>query len=355
MRRNTVARVTLSPFLSSLGTLAVATAGGYVAHLLRMPLAWMIGAMVATAALAWRHHAVVPGFSRPAGLLVLGLALGQTFTAPVIAAVAGALPVILAAAVLSILAGLAVGPILQRLGGLDGRTAFFAGVPGGLMVMVVLAARAGVSIAPVTLSQTMRLVVVVLVFPPLLAALAGGTHDTSFQTVRPEVWWPGLAMLAAGGAALGFAGQRAGFANPWMFGPCLLAIGLSAAGRLPSGVWMPLVDAAQVVLGASVGVKLTRDFILGARRLAFASFISTIALSLLLIAVAVLLALIGDLPIPAVILGMAPGGMPEMTVTAKALDMAVPLVLGFHLTRTLLCNVIVAPIWRIAERLGLGD
>jgi hypothetical protein len=346
----------VTPFilLRSLGSLAVATAGGYVAHRLGLPLAWMIGAMLATAALAWRRNVAVPDAVRPAGLLVLGLALGQTFTAPVIAAVAGAAPVILAAGVLSILAGLAIGPILQRLGGLDGRTAFFAGVPGGVLVMVVLAARAGVSIAPVTLSQTMRLVVVVLVFPPLLAAFAGGAHDTTFQTVRPEVWWPGLALLAGGGAALGLAGQRAGFANPWMFGPCLLAIGLSAAGRLPSGVWMPLVDAAQVALGATLGAKLTRDFILGARRLAIASLVATLALSLLLAGVAVVLALLAGLPIPAVILGMAPGGMPEMTVTAKALDLAVPLVLGFHLTRTLLCNLIVAPIWRLAEKLGLG-
>ena len=340
----------ISFLLSGPGALLIAAFGGFVAYLLHVPLAWMIGAMVATGCIAWHRPPAIPPVARPAALLVLGLALGQSFTAPVIAAVAGAFPVILLAGILSILAGLLVGPILVRMGGLDQRTAFFAGVPGGIVVMVVLAARAGVSIAPVTLSQTMRLIVVVVVFPPLLALLASGLPpDTAFAASRPSVWWPGLAGLAAVGAAIAWAGQRAGFANPWMFGPCLLAIGLSAMGMLPSGVWMPLVDAAQVALGATLGAKLTRDFILGSRRLAIASMVSAIALSVLLGTIALGLAWLSGLPVAAVVLGMAPGGMPEMAVTAKALDLAVPLVLGFHLTRTLLCNLIVGPLWRVVE------
>ena len=340
----------ISFLLSGPGALLIAAFGGFVAYLLHVPLAWMIGAMVATGCIAWHRPPAIPPVARPAALLVLGLALGQSFTAPVIAAVAGAFPVILLAGILSILAGLLVGPILVRMGGLDQRTAFFAGVPGGIVVMVVLAARAGVSIAPVTLSQTMRLIVVVVVFPPLLALLASGLPpDTAFAASRPPVWWPGLAGLAAVGAAIAWAGQRAGFANPWMFGPCLMAIGLSAMGMLPSGVWMPLVDAAQVALGATLGAKLTRDFILGSRRLAIASMVSAIALSVLLGTIALGLAWLSGLPVAAVVLGMAPGGMPEMAVTAKALDLAVPLVLGFHLTRTLLCNLIVGPLWRVVE------
>lgn len=340
----------ISSFLSGPGALLIAASGGFVAHLLHVPLAWMIGAMVATGCIAWHRPPSIPAVARPAALLILGLALGQSFTAPVIAAVAVAFPVILLAGILSILAGLLVGPILVRMGGLDQRTAFFAGVPGGIVVMVVLAARAGVSMAPVTLSQTMRLIVVVVVFPPLLALFASGLPpDAVFAASRPPVWWPGLGGLAVVGAAIAWAGQRAGFANPWMFGPCLLAIGLSATGMLPSGVWMPLVDAAQVALGATLGAKLTRDFILGSRRLAIASMVSAIVLSVLLAAIALGLAWISGLPVAAVVLGMAPGGMPEMAVTAKALDLAVPLVLGFHLTRTLLCNIVVGPLWRVVE------
>jgi hypothetical protein len=36
-------------------------------------------------------------------------------------------------------------------------------------------------------------------------------------------------------------------------------------------------------------------------------------------------------------------------VTAKALDLAVPLVLGFHLIRAVLCNVLVSPFWFLVK------
>ena len=45
--------------------------------------------------------------------------------------------------------------------------------------------------------------------------------------------------------------------------------------------------------------------------------------------------------------------MPEMGITAKSLDLAVPLVLGFHLTRTVLCNLLVGPVYRGARALKI--
>jgi uncharacterized membrane protein AbrB (regulator of aidB expression) len=114
----------------------------------------------------------------------------------------------------------------------------------------------------------------------------------------------------------------------------------------------PLTDAAQVGLGMVLGQRLTRRFLLSAPRLMSASVASAGLLVLLLGAAAVPLALLAGLPVAAVVLGLAPGGMPEMAITAKALDLAVPLVLGFHLTRVILCNLLVGPLWRLAVRLG---
>ena len=39
-----------------------------------------------------------------------------------------------------------------------------------------------------------------------------------------------------------------------------------------------------------------------------------------------------------------------MAVTAKALYVAVPLVLSFHLTRTVFCNLFIGPIWQVVAR-----
>jgi uncharacterized protein len=345
--------VTLRTLPTQLLTLGSAAFGGGLLALLHLPLAWMIGAMLATAALAWHRPVAVPGWARPAGLIFLGLGLGATFSGPVLAAVTGALPVLLAGGVIAIATGFVVAQLFTRLAGTDPQTGFFCAVPGGVIVMAILAQEAKASVATVTLAQTMRVLVVVLTFPPLLGWLAPHGQYGEFMAPRQPIWWPGLLGMAAAGLALAFPLRRAGLANPWMLGPCGLAIGLAATGHLPSGVPMLLLNAAQVAMGASLGTRLSRSFLLSSHRLAVAAMLSSAVLSLLLAGIAWGLARLVGLPVPALILGMAPGGMPEMALTAKALELAVPLVLGFHLTRTVLCNLLVGPLHRAGLRLGL--
>ncbi|MGK7866309.1 AbrB family transcriptional regulator [Falsiroseomonas sp. E2-1-a20] len=340
-------------------TAVVATAGGALAWLLHIPLPWMLGAMAATGVLAWQERAAVAPAVRPVALLALGLGLGQTFTSPVLEALAWALPWLVVAAVVSIIVGALVARAFARMAGTDPRTGYFSAVPGGIIVMVVLAQRAGVSVPAVTLAQTIRVMVVVVIFPPLVTwlapvlapHLAGGTD--AFFAERPPVHLPGLALMAVAGLGAALLIRRLDLANPWMLGPCALVIALSAFGALPSGVPLWMIDAAQVGMGAGLGARMSRRFLLTSRRLALASVASTFLLSALLAGLAAGLAWVSGLPLMAVVLGMAPGGMPEMTITAKALGFAVPLVLGFHLVRTVACNLLVGPVWRLAEKVGL--
>jgi membrane AbrB-like protein len=337
-----------------LRTLLLAVMAGGLLAAIGVPLGWMVGAMVATSYLAWRDAAAVPRLVYPAGLLVLGLGLGQAFTPPVLAAVAGALPAILLGGTLSILAGIAVAPLHRRIARSDARTAYYASVPGGVVTMAVLAERAGAAVPAVTLAQTLRMAVVVLVFPPLVALFAAAGRDAAFSAAPPPFHAGGLAVLMLGGAALAVAGARAGLPNAAMLAPCLLAMVLSGGGVMPSSVPRWLVDAAQVAMGASLGLRLTpRALAGGPRRQAVAGLATGVAIAVLLGAMGLALGWAAGLPPVAAMLGMAPGGMPEMAVTAAALDLAVPLVLGFHLVRTVLCNLLVGPVGRLAERIGL--
>ncbi len=334
-------------------TTAVAAAGGLIFYLMRIPLPWMIGSLLATAALTWWMPTATPPGARPVALVLLGLGLGQTFTGPVMVAVVGALPALVLAGVLTIASGLIVARLFMHLAQTDARTGFFCAVPGGIVVMAVLGQRAGAHVPSITLSQTLRMVSVVLVFPPLISILAPHALDGVFSAPRPEVTAWGLPVLLAAGTAVAMIVSRLGFVNPWMLGPCFMTIGLSAFGLMPSGLPLPLVDLAQIGMGMTLGIKLTRGFLLGSRRLLVASVLSTLVLSVILTLLAVPLGLAFGLPPAAAVLGMAPGGMPEMAITAKALDLAVPLVLGFHLTRVVLCNLLIGPIWKLGLRLKL--
>jgi len=334
-----------------LTTALVATLSGAVASLLHVPLAWMIGALLGTAALAWHERAAVPGWARPAALVLLGLGLGQTFSGPVMSALVASVPTIIVASLLSLIVGFALAPLFMRMARTDARTGFFCAVPGGVVVMAVLAQRAGASVPTVTLAQTLRVIVVVFLFPPIIVLAAPHGDASAFSAVRMPLEPTALALLILGGAVAALLVRLAGLANPWMMGPCLLAIALAATGTLPSSVPMEFVNAAQIAMGATLGARMTRSFLLGARQLVWASLISAFLLSGLLGLLSFPVAWIGGLPLAAVVLGMAPGGMPEMAVTAKALDMAVPLVLSFHLTRTVMCNLLIGPAWSALARL----
>ena len=45
------------------------------------------------------------------------------------------------------------------------------------------------------------------------------------------------------------------------------------------------------------------------------------------------------------ILGLAPGGITEMAITAKVLSLGVPLVTAFHVTRMALVVIVTGPLY----------
>lgn len=331
-------------------TLAVAALGGALFALLHVPLAWMIGAMVATTAMGWSFPVAVSQRARPVAMMVLGTAFGMSFSGPVLGAVTQAAPWLMVAGAVTLATGFMVAGMFTRLAKVDARTGFFCGVPGGVIVMVVLAQEAGAQVAPVTLSQTMRIVVVVLSIPPLLGWIAPHGEYGAYSAFALAPWWPGLLALFAVAPFAALALRRLGFGNPWMFGPCLLNIAIAASGHGFTGMPAWLVSLAQIVMGCTLGARLNRSFLLSSSGLLLASLMSSAVLVAVLAVLALALAWLAGLPWPAVVLGMAPGGMPEMSLTAKALDLAVPLVLGFHLVRSLLSNVLVKPLYNLGIR-----
>jgi len=49
------------------------------------------------------------------------------------------------------------------------------------------------------------------------------------------------------------------------------------------------------------------------------------------------------------VLGMAPGGIAEMAITAKVLQLGVPLVTAFHVTRLVVVLVLTGPLFTRAR------
>jgi membrane AbrB-like protein len=294
---------------------------------------------------------------RPPGLVVLGLALGQSFTPSILAEILRNLPIITVCGLGALCSGIYLTRVFTSVGNVDAKTGFFCAIPGGVVLMAVQAQHAGASERHVVLAQTVRLMIVVLTYPILIALFfpAHAQHAVQMTplTMLPpiaDVWKVVAYSVVAG--LLAYSARRTFIPNPWMIVPCLLAIVLGGLDLRPTEMPIGLVAVCQIILGVSLGAQMTPEFILGSRRLLIASAISTVALTLFLAPSAWLIAYLFGFDKGAVLLGMSPGGMPEMTVAAKSIGVAVPLVLSFHLVRVLIGNVLIQQIWWLSNRIG---
>jgi hypothetical protein len=121
----------------------------------------------------------------------------------------------------------------------------------------LLAERAGARSDLVAAAHSLRLLIVTLLVP--VAITASGLHGV-------DATLPGPAQRRAARAApagLGRLGRgwlmaRTGRANPWFIGALAVAMGLTMSGIELSAVPQPLTNAAQLVIGVSLGVRFQR-------------------------------------------------------------------------------------------------
>lgn len=332
--------------------LALGAAGGAVFAALSLPLPWLIGALVAVAAA--RLSGVAAEASAPlrnACLGIIGVALGAYFTPATAALIVAKAPLLLIAAAVTLAFGALLAPLLARRARVDMATAWFSAIPGGVADMAMLAQSYGGRPAHVALAQSLRVCAVVVLVPNLfaLAGLAGTVPQISALLPFRPAWLVLLMLLAwAAGWGLVRAGVRAG----WMLGPLAVSAAFAMAGSAPSGVPGWLSAAAQVALGTSLGASFGRETIRPLRR-----YLPHAAAQVLLMmaacgAAGLLFALIFGESAGTMLLGTAPGGVAEMSLTGKVLGFDVALIVTLHVTRIFLVTLLTPPVFRLLHRRG---
>ena len=131
-----------------LTALSVGIPAGFLFAWLHTPIPWMLGPMIAVASLNLMGVTMCsPPYARQLGQIILGSAVSLYFTPPVVAALAGNLPAVLAATVAVFIVGIFGALTLSKASGVDWKSTFFASIPGGAMAMAVLADRYGADVA----------------------------------------------------------------------------------------------------------------------------------------------------------------------------------------------------------------
>ena len=337
----------LNPVLAVLLCVGAGAAFGW----LRLPLPWMLGPLVAMAACNFAGAQLrAPAGGRALGQLIIGVALGLYFTRVVAMEVLAQWPVLLAAGVLAVLLGVVGGWLLSRAGAVDPTTAFFASVPGGATEMTLLGERFRARADRIALAQSLRILIVVIVVP--FGLTYSGVHGTDAFAPPPVPFgWPGLAALLAIAAVAAAALAVAGVPNAFMFGPLCATMAVTVAGfelsSLPAGV----TNGAQVLLGCALGARFERRSLESAPRYVAAVFASVLAGIVIAALAAGAVAMVAGLPAATLVLAMAPGGIAEMCITAKVLQLGVPLVTAAHVARVLILIAGTAPGYRAVRAL----
>ena len=346
--------MTLTSPLRIAGTLALALAAALSCAWARLPLPWMIGPLVATAAASMRG-APTQSWNplRNAAQWTIGAALGLYFTPQVAGLLASLWWVIALGVVWALALGWAFGLWMYRneaprLGGTEHQkraTCYFAGSIGGASEMTLLAERYGARTDLVAASHSVRLLLVTILVP--FAFTFSGLHGLDPTAPGPRVvHWGGLALLAAATGVGSLVMLRTGRPNPWFLGALLVSMGLTTAGIELSALQQWMTNLAQLVIGVSLGVRFEARFVRTAPHWLLSVVLGTLGMIVLSACFAALLSLGTGVHPATMALGTSPGGISEMAITAKVLQLGVPMVTALQVCRLVAVLMLVGPLFR---------
>jgi len=338
----------LNPLLS----VALCVSTGALFDWLKTPLPWMIGPLVAMAVLNLSGARLrAPWGARPTGQVIIGTALGLYFTPVVAQQVISYWHLLLLAALLAILIACASAWFLTRVTDTDPTTAFFASVPGGAAEMAVLAEKFGARVDRVAIAQSMRILAVVIVVPFVLTY--SGVHGADvYVPATSTLDWGQLAlllMIATAGAGV-LALVRA--PNAFMLGALFSVIALTVCEVNFSAMPPVVSNIGQLLIGCALGGRFERSFLDRVPRFVAATLASILLAIGLAAVLGISLAWAYGLPVPSVVLATAPGGIAEMCITAKVLQLGVPLVTAAHVTRVIVLVTGTGTLFRVARAIA---
>jgi uncharacterized protein len=311
--------------------LALAAIGGTLATLAGVPASWLTGAMIAVSIASLCGLSTrLPLRLFEAVMLVIGISLGNGITPRFLAEI-GSWPLSLAGLAVSvILCQVAVQTFLRRVAGWDRASAFFAGIPGALSYVLILASESHADLGKVAIAQSIRLFLLVALLPSLVLAIEPAPAAAAIVPHAPPA---GILLLLLSGVAMGLLFRVLRVPAAMLSGSLAASGFLHGMGWVVGGLPAIVMVVAYVVLGTFVGSRFMGITFGALRRLALASLGAfVVALAVAGTAGFLVAELTGE-PISQVLIAFAPGGLDAMTALAVALQMDTAYVAAHQLAR----------------------
>ncbi len=333
--------------------IALGALGGWLFASLRLPLPWMLGSMTAcTVAAILRVPIGAPAVVRPPMTMVIGVMLGTGFTSQTLGSIATWGSTIIGLAGFIIVSGAACVTYFRRIAGFDVPTAFFAGMPGGLVEMVILGEHKGGDAGKIALVHSARVLLVVLTLPFLMQLMSGVSLGA-----RPQVGlsvvdapWTSHAWLLLSVAAGAIIGHILRLPARLLLGPMMVSAAVHTLGWTHFVPSYEIVNVAQVVLGTTIGCRFAGTSPSEIVRILVLSLGSTFILLLITFLFATGISHSSAYSFVPLALAYSPGGLAEMSLVALSLGIDVAFVATHHIIRVVFVMIGAGPAFTILER-----
>lgn len=338
-------------------SLLTAIAGGVLFMLLKLPVPWLLGPMIATliGGNLLKQHYEWPGQIRNAGMIIVGYTIGLSLTAPAMREMSGQFPSMLMMTLLLLLFCAGMAWIVSRISGINYKTILLGSIPGGLTQMLVLAEETeDINLTVVTVIQVIRLMMIIvcvplMIFSPLFGNgfAAGNGPGVAEAAAGWDGLFPNLLYFAVACTVCGILGQKIRFPTAYLLGPTIITSVMQFAGLQGPALPDLLTNAAQLMIGIYVGLLLDPRKLSNKLLTLSLAFGSSVVLIGGAYGISLIFAYVESVSGSTALLSLSPGGMDQMSLIAHEVGADLPTVAGYQLFRTFFIFFAVPPIFRL--------
>jgi membrane AbrB-like protein len=342
----------LKKSLAILASIAIAFVAAKIFAALNLPLPWMLGPLLSMAIASvsgvqlFDEPLGVPTKSRNIFVPIVGLMIGARVSPGFLSEVLVWWPSLLLVVPYMIAVQFLNAMLFRIIGKYDRATAFFAASPGGLVEAVLIGEHHGGQASLMAIQHFARVTLAVSVIPFLLSfelgAPVGSAAGVALDPLHKMLSLTDAALLGVAGVAGVYLAGRLKLPAGIMVGPFLFSAVFHASGITDAQIPASLLQAAQLVIGITLGMRFagpSKTALVRGLGLSVMALTTTLILAL---GAALLVSSLGMAPTMVSFIAFAPGGLVEMGLIAISLEADPVFVAAHHVLRIGLA-VTIAP------------
>ena len=322
-----------------------------VADYFNVPLAWMLGPMLAISIAALNGLKVVmPKLALSGTLIILGLHIGNYIDQNLLSQMREWIWTSIIMFFYIIFSIIIVSKYLQKYSGYKQKTSIFSGAPGGLGPLLILAEYEKSDLSQVATAHLIRLIIIITLFPFVVVNFSPieEMEIDKFDYLNQNHFH--LLILLFFSIILILIFDKIKVPAPLLAGT-LVASGILQVNEIASYKLPEIsINICLLILGASVGCRFANKTIKEVLRNTVHSFIATALLVILGIISAVIASYFVDNHFLTLLLSYCPGGIYEVAVIAIAFDLDPNFVSFHHIIRLLIILFMVPVILKFINR-----